>query len=48
MKMMYIVFIRVVFTIFTGITTYFVHYNWSLIKNNVSSIKFSTPKEKKS
>ena len=42
----YIVFIRVVFTIFTGIT-YFVYYNWSLIKNNVSSIKFSTPKEKK-
>ena len=44
----YIVFIRVFFTIFTRITTYFVYCNWSLIKNNVSSIKFSTPKEKKS
>ena len=37
----------VVFTIFTGITTYFVYYNWSLIKNNVSCIKFGIRKETK-
>ena len=37
----------VVFTIFTGITIYFVYYDWSLIKNNVSCIKFSTRKETK-
>ena len=30
-----------------AITTYFVHYNWSLIKNNVSCIKFGTHKETK-
>ena len=41
----YIVFMMVVFTIFTDITIYFVYYNWSLIKNNVSCIKFSTGKE---
>ena len=41
----YIVFMRVVFTIFTRITTYFVYYNWSLIKNNVSCIKFGTHKD---
>ena len=41
----YIVFMIVVFTIFTGITIYFVYYNWSLIKNNVSCIKFNTRKE---
>ena len=44
---MYIVLIIVVFTIFTGITIYFVYYNWSLIKNNVSCIKFGTHKETK-
>ena len=44
---LYIVFTIVVFTIFTGITIYFVYYNWFLIKNNVSSIKFSTCKETK-
>ena len=33
------------FTIFTGITVYFVYKNWSLIKNNVSFIKFNTHKE---
>ena len=44
---MYIVFLIVVFTIFTGITIYFVYYNWSLIKNNVSCIKFNTHKETK-
>ena len=41
----YIVLMIVVFTIFTGITIYFVYYNWSLIKNNVSCIKFNTHKE---
>ena len=35
----------VVFTIFTGITVYLVYYNWSLIKNNASYIKFNTPKK---
>ena len=43
----YIVFMIVVFTIFTGITVYFAYYNWSLIKNNVSCIKFGTRKETK-
>ena len=43
----YIVLIIVFFTIFTGITIYFVYYNWSLIKNNVSCIKFNTHKETK-
>ena len=43
----YIVFMIVVSTIFTGITIYFVYYNWSLIKNNVSCIKVITPKETK-
>ena len=37
----------VVFTIFTGITIYFVCYNWSLIKNNVSCLKFGIRKETK-
>ena len=37
----YIILMIVVFTIFTGITIYFVYYNWSLIKN-VSCIKFNT------
>ena len=41
----YIALMIIVFTIFTGITTYFVYYNWSLIKNNVSCIKFNTHKE---
>ena len=43
----YIVLMVVGFTIFTGITTYFVYYNWSLIKINVSCIKFGTDKETK-
>ena len=43
----FMVLMIVVFTIFTGITTYFVYYNWSLIKDNVSSIKFGTHKETK-
>ena len=37
----------VVFTVFIGITIYFVYYNWSLIKKNVSCIKFSNHKETK-
>ena len=41
----YIALMIVVFKIFTGITVYFVYYNWSLIKNNVSWIKFGTHKE---
>ena len=41
----YIVLMILVFTIFTGIAIYFVYYNWSLIKNNVSCIKFRTHKE---
>ena len=43
----YIVLMIVVYTIFTGITTCFVYYNWSLVKNNVFCIKFSIPKETK-
>ena len=43
----YIVLMIVFFTIFTGITIYFVYYNWSLIKNNVSCIKFGIRKETK-
>ena len=35
----------VVFTIFTGVTVYLVYYNWSLIKNDISCIKFYTHKE---
>ena len=38
----YVVLMIVVFTIFSGITAYLVYYNWSLIKNNISCIKFST------
>ena len=43
----YIVLMIVFFTIFTGITIHFVYCNWSLIKNNVSSIKFGIRKETK-
>ena len=43
----YIVLMIVICTIFTGITIYFVYYNWSLIKNNVFCIKFNTSKETK-
>ena len=38
----YIVLVIVVFTIFTGINVYLVYYNWSLIKNSTSCIKFDT------
>ena len=43
----YIVLMILVFITFIGITFYFVYYNWFLIKNNVSYIKFGTHKEKK-
>ena len=43
----YIALMIVVFTIFTAINIYLVYYNWSLIKNNVSCIKFNTHKETK-
>ena len=43
----YTVLFWIFFTIFTGITIYFVYYNWSLIKNNVSCIKFGTHKQTK-
>ena len=43
----YIVLMIVIFTILTGITIYFVYYNWSLVKNNVSCITFNTLKETK-
>ena len=41
----YIVLMIVVITIFTGTTIYFVYYNVSLIKNNVSCIRFNTHRE---
>ena len=43
----YTILMIVLFTIFTGITICFVYYNWFLIKNNVSCIKFNTHKETK-
>ena len=43
----YIVLMIVFFTIFTEITTYFGYYNWYLIKNNASCIKFGIRKETK-
>ena len=39
----YIVLMIVVFIICTGISAYFIYYNWSLVKH-VSSIKFGTRK----
>ena len=42
-----IVLMIVIFTIFTAITIYFVYYDWSLMKNNVSCIKFNTHRETK-
>ena len=40
---MYTVLFWVFFTINVGgIGTYFLYYNWSLVKNNVSHIKFGT------
>ena len=43
----YIVLAIVSFTLFTGITIYFVYSNFCLIKNNVSCIKIGTHKETK-
>ena len=43
----YIVLMIVVFTSFIGNTIYFVYYNWFLIKDNVSCIKFNTYRETK-
>ena len=43
----YIVFMIVVLAIYIGIAIYFIYYNWSFIKNNVSCIKFNTHKETK-
>ena len=37
----------VAFTVFTGITVYLVYYNWSLINENVSCIKFNNRKKNK-
>ena len=41
----YIVIMIVVFIIFTGITIYFIYYNWSFIKNIFFCIKSNTHKE---
>ena len=35
----------VAFAIFTGITVYLVYYNWSLINNNIYSIKLNNRKK---
>ena len=35
----------VVFTIFAEITADLVYYSWSLIKNNISRIRFNAHKE---
>ena len=41
----YIIFMTIAFTIFTGVTIYFVYYNWSFIKNNIFCIKSNAYKE---
>ena len=46
-RMPYIVSMIVVCTICTRISAYFVYYNWSLVKNNVSCIKFGTHKKQR-
>ena len=43
----YIVLMIVVLTIFIGIAIFLVYYSWSLIKNNISCIKFNTHRETK-
>ena len=43
----YIVLMKIAFTIFTGITVYLVYYNWSLINNNIYCIKFNNRKKNK-
>ena len=41
----YIVLMIVAIVISTGVTIYFIYYNWSLIKNNIFCTKFNTHKE---
>ena len=41
----YIVLMIVGIVISSGVTIYFVYYNWSLIKNNIFCTKFNTHKE---
>ena len=41
----YIVLMIVATDISTGVTIYFVYFNWSLIKNNISCTKFNAYKE---
>ena len=43
----YIVLMIVVFITFIGITISFVYYDWYLIKNNFSCIKFNNHRETK-
>ena len=40
----YIIFMTIAFTILTGITIYFVYYNWFFIKNKVFCTKSNTHK----
>ena len=40
-----VVLMIIVLTIFTVITVYLVYYNWSLINNNISCIKFNNRKK---
>ena len=39
--------VEVVFTIVTGVTIYFIYYNWSLIKNNVFALTLMLIKKQK-
>ena len=41
----YIVLMIVAIVISTGVTIYFVYYNWLLIKNNIICTKFNLHKE---
>ena len=41
----YIVLMIVATDISTGVTIYFVYFNWSFIKNNISCTKFNAYKE---
>ena len=43
----YIVLMIVIFTIFIGITIYFIYYNWSLIKNNVFALNLILTKKQR-
>ena len=42
----YVVLMSVAFAVFTGITVYWVYYNWSLINHNIHCIKFNNHKKK--